>query len=148
MPRTARVSTEQLWNDYQRLGSTIAVARLHGYKVDATVSTRLRAAGYQLAARKRPARVSTEQLWNDYQRLGTLQAVADHHGYKGVSTIWRRLREAGYTLGRQGAIRYPHLDTNALWAEYQESGSLAQVARRHGISDAGLRQRFKAAGLR
>lgn len=42
------VSTDQLWRDYLRLGSTIKVAELHGYKNPNNVSQRLRKKGYQL----------------------------------------------------------------------------------------------------
>lgn len=42
------VSTTQLWADYCRLGSTQAVADLHGYSGHANVVQRLRRAGYRL----------------------------------------------------------------------------------------------------
>lgn len=55
------VSTTQLWADYCRLGSTQAVADLHGYSGHANVVQRLRRAGYRL----RPA---GRRVKNAYRR--------------------------------------------------------------------------------
>ena len=51
--KKTRVSTAQLWADYCRLGTTKAVAELHGYKGHNNVVQRLNAGGYQL---RRPGR--------------------------------------------------------------------------------------------
>lgn len=52
----SNVSTEQLWADYRRLGTTQAVADLHGYKSHNNVVQRLHKAGYRLRPSGRPVK--------------------------------------------------------------------------------------------